>query len=149
MTSEAPDAVGLTAEIIAAYAENNEISLAELPALIGRVHRALSTIGRFGEPASPTPKPPAVAIRRSIEHDHLICLEDGKRLRSLKRHLRTNHDLSPETYRAKWGLPGSYPMVAPSYAQVRSAHAKAMGLGGGGRRPAKATGRASKSKALV
>jgi predicted transcriptional regulator len=123
-----------TTEIVAAFVSKNQTSTADLPALIQAVHRALTGISV----AAPEPEPrkePAVPIRRSITPDHIVCLEDGKTFKSLKRHLRTKYDLSPEDYRAKWGLPKDYPMVAPNYAAARSALAKNMGLGKGGRQP--------------
>ncbi|HEY4587068.1 MAG TPA: MucR family transcriptional regulator, partial [Brevundimonas sp.] len=91
------------------------------------------------EPVEAAPKEPAVPIRRSITPDHLVCLEDGRKFKSLKRHLRTKYNMSPEEYRAKWGLPKDYPMVAPNYAKARSELAKQMGLGQGGRKPARAS----------
>jgi predicted transcriptional regulator len=121
-----------TTEIVAAFVSKNQTATADLPALIQAVHRALTGISV----ATPEPEPrkePAVPIRRSITPDHLVCLEDGKTFKSLKRHLRTKYDMSPEDYRAKWGLPKDYPMVAPNYAAARSALAKNMGLGKGGR----------------
>jgi predicted transcriptional regulator len=100
------------------------------------VHQALSTVATPGE-AHEASREPAVSIRRSITPDYLICLEDGRKFKSLKRHLRTKYDLSPEQYRARWDLPKDYPMVAPNYAQARSELAKQMGLGQGGRKPAR------------
>jgi predicted transcriptional regulator len=121
-----------TTDIVAAFVSKNPTSMADLPALIQAVHRALS--GVSAAPAEPEMrKEPAVPIRRSITPDHIVCLEDGKTFKSLKRHLRTKYDLSPEDYRSKWGLPKDYPMVAPNYAAARSALAKNMGLGKGGR----------------
>ena len=128
-----------TSEIVAAFVSNNETPPADLPVLIQAVYRALSGIsGAAPEPEAR--KEPAVSIRRSVTPDHLVCLEDGRKFKSLKRHLRTKYDMSPEDYRAKWGLPKDYPMVAPSYAAARSALAKNMGLGKGGRQPPKAAG---------
>ncbi len=125
--------VELTAEIVAAYVGNNAVVSADLPGLIGEVHRALSqAVARSTEPEKPELKP-AVPIRRSVTPDYIICLEDGKKFKSLKRHLRTHYNLSPEEYREKWGLPPDYPMVAPNYAKARSALAKKMGLGQKGR----------------
>jgi predicted transcriptional regulator len=129
-----------TSEIVAAFVSNNETSSADLPMLIQAVHRALS--GVTVTAAEPEPrKEPAVSVRRSVTPDYLICLEDGRRFKSLKRHLRTKYDMSPEEYRSKWGLAKDYPMVAPNYAAARSALAKNMGLGKGGRQPPKAPGR--------
>jgi predicted transcriptional regulator len=126
-----------TSEIVAAFVSNNETTTTELPALIQAVHRALSGISVA--PPEPEPrKEPAISVRRSVTPDYLVCLEDGRKFKSLKRHLRTKYDMSPEDYRAKWGLPKDYPMVAPNYAAARSALAKNMGLGKGGRQPPKA-----------
>ncbi len=126
--------VELTAEIVAAYVGNNAVTATDLPNLINEVHKALSTaVNDAGKPEEPELKP-AVAIRRSVTPDYIICLEDGKKFKSLKRHLRTHYDLSPEEYREKWGLARDYPMVAPNYAAARSQLAKKMGLGQKGRR---------------
>ena len=106
--------MALTADIVAAYVSHNEAMANELPLLIRTVHRSLQTVER------PAPAPaPAVPIRNSIADDYLICLEDGRKFKSLKRHLRTEYDMSPEDYRAKWGLASTYPMVAPAYAATR------------------------------
>lgn len=123
------DLVDLAADIVSAYVSNNTVPVSELPNLIAEVHRALSNTraGRI-EPA-PEPLKPAVNPKKSVFPDHIVCLEDGKKFKSLKRHLRTHYDLSPEEYREKWGLPVDYPMVAPNYAAARSALAKKMGLG--------------------
>ncbi|HEV2365620.1 MAG TPA: MucR family transcriptional regulator [Caulobacteraceae bacterium] len=123
-----------TAAIVAAYVANNATSTTDLPALISEVHKALRTVVGKGAPEPEPPKAPAVPIRRSIQPDHIVCLEDGRKFKSLRRHLRTKYNLSPEAYRAKWGLPRDYPMVAPNYAEARSKIAKAMGLGQGGRK---------------
>lgn len=133
------DVIEMTAEIVAAYVENNTISTSDLPGLIQSVHRALSGISTGAEPVEVAPKEPAVPVRRSITPDHLVCLEDGRKFKSLKRHLRTKYNMSPEDYRAKWGLAKDYPMVAPNYAKARSELAKQMGLGQGGRQAARAT----------
>lgn len=121
-----------TTEIVAAFVSKNPTASADLPALIQAVHRALTGISAVAPEPEPR-KEPAVPVRRSITPDHLVCLEDGKTFKSLKRHLRTKYNMSPEEYRAKWGLPKDYPMVAPNYAAARSALAKNMGLGRGGR----------------
>ncbi len=134
------DVIEMTAEIVAAYVENNTISTTDLPGLIQSVHRALSGIATGAETVEVAPKEPAVPVRRSITPDHLVCLEDGRKFKSLKRHLRTKYNMSPEDYRAKWGLAKDYPMVAPNYAKARSELAKQMGLGQGGRQAARATG---------
>ncbi|WP_029416835.1 MucR family transcriptional regulator [Brevundimonas bacteroides] len=133
----------MTADIVSAYVGNNTVAAAELPGLISNIHAALSQVSTGTVEAAPEPKEPAVPIRKSISPDYLICLEDGRKFKSLKRHLRTKYDMSPEEYRAKWGLPKDYPMVAPNYAKARSDLAKQMGLGQGGRKPARA-GRAKK-----
>jgi predicted transcriptional regulator len=133
--------IEMTAEIVAAYVENNTISTTDLPALIQSVHKALTSVSSGVEAVEAAPKEPAVPVRRSITPDHLICLEDGRKFKSLKRHLRTKYNLSPEDYRAKWGLSKDYPMVAPNYAKARSELAKQMGLGQGGRQAAKTTRR--------
>jgi len=136
---EKPEIIEMTAEIVAAYVENNTISTGDLPALIQSVHRALSSVSSGADAVEAAPKEPAVPVRRSITADFLICLEDGRKFKSLKRHLRTKYNLSPEDYRAKWGLAKDYPMVAPNYAKARSDLAKQMGLGQGGRQAAKVT----------
>jgi predicted transcriptional regulator len=131
-----------TADIVSAYVGNNTISAAELPALIQSVHRALSGASSSAEVVEAAPRDPAVPIRRSITPDFIICLEDGRKFKSLKRHLRTKYNMSPEEYRAKWGLPKDYPMVAPNYAKARSDLAKQMGLGQGGRQAPRRRGKA-------
>lgn len=123
------DLIDLTADIVSAYVSNHSVSTQELPSLIAEVHQALSrTHSGMGEP-EPEPLKPAVNPKKSVFPDYIICLEDGKKFKSLKRHLRTHYDLSPEEYREKWGLAPDYPMVAPNYAAARSALAKKMGLG--------------------
>src|SRR5215203_6168378 len=125
-----PNTIELAAEIVSAFVSNNSVPVTELPALIGNVHAALANVasGSTEQPAERT-KQPAVPVKKSVQPDYLVCLEDGKRFKSLKRHLRTVYNLTPEQYRAKWGLPASYPMVAPNYAAARSELAKSMGLG--------------------
>jgi predicted transcriptional regulator len=120
-----------TASIVAAYVSHNAIAADQLPTLIARVHAALSNVtgSPTALPASGEPLRPAVPVKRSVTPDYIICLEDGKRFKSLKRHLRTQYKMSPEQYRERWGLPGDYPMVAPNYAKTRSQLAKKMGLG--------------------
>ena len=134
----------MTADIVSAYVGNNSVSAQDLPAVIHSVHAALSQASSGGAEAPAEPQEPAVSIRKSITPDYLICLEDGRKFKSLKRHLRTKYDMSPDEYRAKWGLPKDYPMVAPNYAKARSDLAKQMGLGQGGRKPARAAGRPAK-----
>ena len=123
------DLIDLAADIVSAYVSNNTVPASELPALIADVHRALSnTHSGINEP-EPEPLKPAVNPKKSVFPDYIVCLEDGKKFKSLKRHLRTHYNLSPEEYREKWGLPHDYPMVAPNYARARSDLAKKMGLG--------------------
>jgi predicted transcriptional regulator len=121
----------LAADIVSAYVGNNAVQAGDLPELIDQVHSALRKLTSAPVPAAPLPEvlKPAVSVRRSITPEYLVCLEDGKKFKSLKRHLRTHYDLSPEAYRAKWGLAADYPMVAPAYARERSQLAKEMGLG--------------------
>ncbi|MBQ1542828.1 MucR family transcriptional regulator [Caulobacter sp. CCUG 60055] len=129
--------IEMTADIVSAYVGNNSVVAGDLPALIQSVHRALSTVSGAPEAVEVAPKEPAVPVKRSITPDYLICLEDGRKFKSLKRHLRTKYNMSPEDYRAKWALPKDYPMVAPNYARARSDLAKQMGLGQGGRQATK------------
>jgi predicted transcriptional regulator len=129
--------IEMTADIVSAYVGNNSVSAGDLPSLIQSVHRALSGVSAGVETVEVTPKEPAVPIKRSITPDYLVCLEDGRKFKSLKRHLRTKYNLSPEEYRSKWGLAKDYPMVAPNYAKARSDLAKQMGLGQGGRQVAR------------
>ena len=126
-----PNYIALAAEIVSAFVSHNSVPAAELPTLIGAVHDALTRAasGTSAQQAPEEPKAPAVPIKRSVQPDYIICLEDGKRFKSLKRHLRTVYDLTPEQYRAKWGLAHDYPMVAPNYAAARSELAKQLGLG--------------------
>ncbi len=117
----------LTADIVAAHVSNNKLPAAELSQLIAQVHASLSDTG--GK-ANVVPRPsPAVPIKKSVMPDHIVCLEDGKKLKMLKRHLKTSYDMTPEQYRERWGLPADYPMVAPNYAEKRSQLAKKIGLG--------------------
>lgn len=120
--------IELTADVVSAYVSNNPVPASELTSLINNIHAALSKLDKPQEdvPEAPTP---AVPVKKSVTHDYLICLEDGKRFKSLKRHLAVHYNLTPEEYRAKWNLPSDYPMVAPGYAEARSALAKKMGLG--------------------
>lgn len=120
--------IELTAEIVAAYVSNNSVAANDLPNVISQVHAALGGTTTPVEEIMEKQKP-AVTVRRSIQNDHLICLEDGQKYKSLKRHLMTHHGLTPEQYREKWELPADYPMVAPAYAEARSKLAKEMGLG--------------------
>ena len=120
--------IELTAEIVAAYVSNNSVAANDLPGVISQVHAALGGTATPVEEVLEKQKP-AVTVRRSIQSDHLVCLEDGQKYKSLKRHLMSNHGLTPEQYREKWELPADYPMVAPAYAEARSRLAKEMGLG--------------------
>jgi len=129
--------IEMTADIVSAYVGNNSVAAADLPSLIQNIHRALSGVTSAPEPAQVSVKEPAVSLKRSITPDYLICLEDGRKFKSLKRHLRTKYNISPEEYRTKWGLPKDYPMVAPNYAKARSELAKQMGLGQSGRQAAR------------
>ena len=123
------DLLRMTAEIVSAYVSHNDLPGGQIPDVIRSVFTTLSAQkGGDGSPAQ-EPLKPAVSIRRSVTPDFIVCLEDGKKLKMLKRHLRTTYSMTPEEYRAKWGLPADYPMVAPSYAAQRSAFAKKIGLG--------------------
>ena len=120
--------ITLTADIVAAHVSNNSVAVSDLPVLIGNVHQALA--GLSSGKAAPAAAPePAVPIRLSVKKDYIVCLDDGKKLKMLKRHLMTHYGMTPDDYRAKWGLPSDYPMVAPNYAEQRRALAKAIGLG--------------------
>jgi predicted transcriptional regulator len=121
------DVLSLTAEIVAAHVSNNTVPLADLPALIQQVFQTLSNIGT-GATEQPRPEP-AVPVKKSVLPDYIICLEDGKKLKMLKRHLKTAYNMTPEKYRERWGLPSDYPMVAPNYAKQRSQLARELGLG--------------------
>ncbi len=123
------DALELTTEIVAAYVSNNPVQSSELSNLIRSVHETLQ--GLSGPAAEVTEAKPAIPVKKSVTDDYIICLEDGKKFKSLKQHLRAKYDMTPEEYREKWGLPYDYPMVAPSYARKRSKLAKQMGLGTG------------------
>ncbi len=129
ISSETTELIAFATVIVSAFVSKNAVPPGEIPALIGDVHSALKRIGsKPSVPASEAPKP-AVSPRRSITNDFLVCLEDGRKFKSLKRHLRTHYDMSPEDYREKWNLPSDYPMVAPNYAKARSVLAKQSGLG--------------------
>ena len=137
--------VTLTADIVAAHVSNNSVAISDIPLVIRSVHEALAGLASGAEP-EPEPQQPAVSVRSSVKPDYIVCLEDGKKLKMLRRHLMTHYGMTPEDYRAKWNLPRDYPMVAPNYAEKRRALAKQIGLGtkgrGGGRKPA-ARGRAT------
>jgi predicted transcriptional regulator len=121
--------VELATGIVSAYVSNNSVLISELPALIIEVHRALNGTHAVASEPEPEPLKPAVNPKRSVFPDYIVCLEDGKKFKSLKRHLRTDYDLTPEEYRERWGLAHDYPMVAPNYAAARSALAKKAGFG--------------------
>jgi len=144
--STSPDLIEMTTDIVSAFVSNSTLPATDLPGLIHQVHKTLSEIstGVDAEPAAVAPTP-VVSIKKSITPDFLICLEDGRKFKSLKRHLRTKYDMTPEQYRAKWGLPKDYPMVAPNYAAARSNLAKQSGLGQGGRKPAAAASTGAKA----
>ena len=119
----------LTTEVVSAYVANNSLAVSDVPNLIKDVHAALGVLSTMAGAQYVEKPKPAVSVKKSLGHEYLICLEDGKSFKSLKRHLKTHYDLSPEQYRQKWGLPVDYPMVAPAYAERRSLLAKEMGLG--------------------
>ena len=135
MTDEAKnrDILTLTSNIVAAHVSNNSVALSDLPQVIREVYQTLSVLGGAAPAAAEKPTP-VVPIKKSVTPEYIICLEDGKKLKMLKRHLRTAYNMSPEEYREKWGLPADYPMVAPSYAKQRSKLAKQIGLGTRGRK---------------
>lgn len=120
--------ITLTADIVAAHVTNNSVAVSDLPSLIQNVHGALRSLGKSETPQE-TKQEPAVSIRSSVKPDYIVCLEDGKKLKMLKRHLMTHYQMTPADYRAKWNLPADYPMVAPSYAEQRRTLAKSIGLG--------------------
>jgi predicted transcriptional regulator len=136
--------VELVAGIVSAFVSHNSVPTSDLPALIASTHSALTGLDKHVAPAVEEKLVPAVPIKKSITPDFLICLEDGKKFKSLKRHLNTQYGMSPDQYRAKWGLPGDYPMVAPAYAEARSSLAKKMGLGQQRRKTAPASAAAPK-----
>jgi predicted transcriptional regulator len=121
--------IELTADIVSAYVSNNSVPSADIPALIGQIYAALKRVSGGQAAAASEPLKPAVPIKRSVTPEYIVCLEDGQKFKSLKRHLRTRYGVTPEQYREKWGLPPDYPMVAPKYAEARSQLAKQMGLG--------------------
>ncbi len=132
--------ITLTSDIVAAHVSNNDVTVDDVPSLITNVYSALSTLGEDQEPEEVRPEP-AVSVRASVKPDYIVCLEDGKKLKMLKRYLRTNYDMTPEEYRARWDLPADYPMVAPNYAAKRRELAKKIGLG---RKPGARRGRKKK-----
>ena len=132
-TAPGDDLLVYSADIVAAFVAQNKISPEQLPEIIRSVHQALSSLSG-AQPAPQSEQKPAVPINKSVNHDYIVCLEDGAKLKMLKRYLRTRYNLSPEEYRRKWGLPADYPMVAPAYAARRSEFARQIGLGKGVRR---------------
>ena len=132
--------ITLTSDIVAAHVSNNNVAVDEVPTLITNIYGALAGLG--AAPAAEAKREPAVSIRSSVKADHVVCLEDGKKMKMLKRHLMTDHGLTPAEYRTRWGLPGDYPMVAPDYAEKRRQLAKQIGLG---RKPGQKRGRKKKA----
>jgi len=135
-----PNLLALTSSIVASHVSNNTVAIGDLPQLIQQVYAALSNVGQGGSVAIASRPQPAVPIKKSIAPEYIVCLEDGKKLKMLKRHLKTKYNLTPDTYRERWGLPPDYPMVAPNYAQQRSELAKKIGLGTTKRRRRKRRG---------
>lgn len=129
--------ITLTSDIVAAHVSNNSVSVDEVPTLISKIYGALAELGNSGEPVEERPEP-AVSVRASIKPDYIVCLEDGKKFKMLKRHLMTKYNMTPDDYRARWNLPSDYPMVAPNYAATRRDLAKKIGLG---RKPGQQRGR--------
>jgi predicted transcriptional regulator len=133
--------ITLTSDIVAAHVSNNNVDVDQLPSLITNVYGALAGLGQDGDPVEELPDP-AVSIRASVKKDHIVCLDCGKKMKMLKRHLMTEHGLTIDEYRARWNLPGDYPMVAPNYAETRRDLAKKIGLG---RKPGQKRGRKKKT----
>ena len=134
--------ITLTSDIVAAHVSNNSVGVDDVPALIQNVYGALAGLG--AAPQTEVKPEPAVSVRASVKNDHIVCLEDGKKMKMLKRHLMTDHGMTPDEYRARWGLPSDYPMVAPDYAEKRRDLAKKIGLG---RKPGQKRGRKKKTAA--
>lgn len=128
--------ITLTADIVAAHVSNNSVAVADIPQLVENVHSSLASLSKQSAPAAEERPEPAVSIRASVKPDYIVCLEDGKKLKMLKRHLMTHYNMTPDEYRARWGLPADYPMVAPNYAATRRDLAKKIGLG---RKPKKSS----------
>jgi len=137
--------ITLTSDIVAAHVSNNSVAVGDIPSLITNVYGALAGLGH-DSPVAEAPPEPAVSVRASVKPDHIVCLEDGKKLKMLKRHLMTHYNLTPEQYRTRWNLPADYPMVAPNYAEKRRELAKKIGLG---RKPGVKRGRPAKAKATA
>ena len=134
--------ITLTSDIVAAHVSNNDVAVEDVASLIASVHGALAGLGGSGEPAEEERPDPAVSVRASVKPDHIVCLEDGKKMKMLKRHLMTDHGMTPDEYRARWNLGSDYPMVAPNYAETRRELAKKIGLG---RKPGQKRGRRPKT----
>jgi predicted transcriptional regulator len=133
ITEQPRDLLTLTTEIVAAHVSNNTVAVNDLPQLINQIYSSLANIG--AAPAAPAARPqPAISVKKSVQPDYIVCLEDGKKLKMLKRHLKTAYNMTPESYRERWGLSSDYPMVAPNYARQRSRLAKEIGLGTRARR---------------
>src|SRR5262245_15430933 len=145
-TLSAEDLIRMTTELAAAYLSNNNLAASQLPEVLKTIHGSLTALNTPLSEAEAAPPTPAVPIKKSVTPDYLVCLEDGKKLKMLKRHLRTAYNLSPDDYRKRWGLPADYPMVAPKYAALRSEFAKKIGLGRSAKkeRPAAAESRSGK-----
>ncbi len=135
-TNPADTLISLTADIVSAHVSNNSVAVTDLPALIQNVHNALNGLSGEEQDAASRKQEPAVSIRSSVKPDYIVCLEDGKKLKMLKRHLMTHYQMTPDEYRQKWGLGADYPMVAPNYAEQRRSLAKSIGLGTARRRGA-------------
>lgn len=135
-TTDSSELLALTTEIVSSHVANNTVAVNDLPQLIQQVYAALAAIGKAPSPAGERPQP-VVSIKRSVTPDYIVCLEDGRKLKMLKRHLKTAYNMTPEGYRERWGLPPDYPMVAPNYAKQRSSLAKKIGLGTKRRRRAR------------
>jgi predicted transcriptional regulator len=146
-STTSPNYIELAADIVSAYVSNNSVPAADLPVLLNSVYAALTKTAQGQQEEPKAELIPAVSVKKSLTPDYIVCLEDGKKFKSLKRHLRTTYDMTPEQYRAKWSLPADYPMVAPNYAKARSELAKAMGLGQQ-RRKGKAQAKAAVSDAI-
>jgi predicted transcriptional regulator len=134
MDAEADEALRLTADIVASFVSNNKLTPEQLVELIRAVHKTMGNLSLAGEEKAQEKQKPAVPVNKSIHNDYIVCLEDGKKLKMLKRYLRSTYNITPDEYRKRWGLPPDYPMVAPSYAAKRSEFAKHIGLGKGVRR---------------
>jgi predicted transcriptional regulator len=132
-TNQSSDLLALTTEIVAAHVSNNTVAVGDLPVLINQVYNSLANIGTVTSASAERPQP-AVPVKKSVNADYIVCLEDGKKLKMLKRHLKTAYNMTPEAYRERWGLTADYPMVAPNYARQRSRLAKEIGLGTRARR---------------